>query len=125
MKKLLLLVILSFSPIASAISGESISDPYPVGELGDRWQFPSDHLPVGGTVGEIHFACWNILNTKYLNHIVDNGQGLRESFIMTANILASEESSITVRESTVIKDILEMIKHPLRPRSLIALDISR
>jgi hypothetical protein len=94
---------------------------YPVGELGALWQFPSDHLPVGGTIGEFHFVLWNILDTKYLQHIVDNGQGLRESLIMQANV-PFDQSGLTVREALIVKDILAMVHHSTHPRSLIALE---
>lgn len=92
---------------------------FPVGELGEAWDFPSDHLPIGGTIGNIHFAMWNILDTEALHHIVDNGQGLKDSYIMTAN--TRFDDLITVREAKVIENVLEMIQHEKYPRSLIAL----
>lgn len=49
---------------------------YFVGELGMAWQFPSDHLPIGASIDNIHFALWNTLNTDYLHWIEKNGQGL-------------------------------------------------
>lgn len=92
---------------------------FPVGELGEAWDFPSDHLPIGGTIGNIHFAMWNILDTKALHHIIDNGQGLKDSYIVTANI--PYDDLITVREAKVIENVIEMIQHAKYPRSLIAL----
>lgn len=95
---------------------------YSVGELGALWQFPSDHLPVGGTIGRIHFVAWNILDTRYLKHIVENGQGLRDSLIMEANVPFAVGSELTVREQMVIDSVLEMIDHETHPRSLLALE---
>ena len=90
---------------------------YPVGELGAQWTLGSDHLPVGGTMGSIHFVMWNILNTNALHHILGNGQGLRDSFIITANIPLQD--NLTLRESIIINQIFEMIQHPTHPRSLL------
>lgn len=92
---------------------------YPVGELGSLWQFPSDHLPVGGNNGNIHFAFWNVLNTDYLGWIEKNGQGLCESLIMTAN--KSANTGLTLREEMVISNIFEMLRHSMSPRSVLAL----
>ncbi len=92
---------------------------YPVGELGAQWTLGSDHLPVGGTVGSIHFVLWNILNSDALHHILGNGQGLRDSFIITANIPLYD--NLTLRESVVIDQVFEMIQHSTHPRSLLAL----
>lgn len=117
----ILILLLSFSSITVA-SDQGSSETYSVGELGAAWQFPSDHLPIGGSVGNTNFVMWNILDTKYLNHIVDNTQGLRDSLIMTANIPVSESESMTIREQILVQYILEMIYHPTKPRSLIALE---
>lgn len=92
---------------------------YPVGELGAHWTLGSDHLPVGGTIGSLHFGMWNILNTNALHHILGNGQGLQDSFIITANIPLHD--NLTLRESVVINQIFEMIQHSTHPRSLLAL----
>ncbi|NGX43085.1 MAG: hypothetical protein K940chlam7_01376 [Chlamydiae bacterium] len=94
---------------------------YPVGELGEKWVFPSDHLPVGATIGNIHLAAWNTLNTRYIYHILTNQQGLRESLIVSTNIPTEENKTLTVRENLIVDQILEMIDHPKHPRSLIAI----
>lgn len=95
---------------------------YPVGELGALWQFPSDHLPIGGSIGDIHFAMWNILSTHFLSFIEDNGQGLRDSLIKTSNIPVQEGKSLTVREQMIIDQVLQMFEHKTHPRALIALE---
>lgn len=95
---------------------------YPVGELGALWQFPSDHLPVGGTVGPIHFVAWNILDTRYLFHIVKNDQGLKESLILESNVPAHEGSALTKREEAIVQHVLAMIDHAHFPKALVALE---
>ncbi|MGZ3633297.1 MAG: hypothetical protein ACXU9U_03625 [Parachlamydiaceae bacterium] len=90
---------------------------YPVGELGHRWALGSDHLPIGGTVNSIHFGLWNILATSALHHIERNTQGLKDSFIMRANVLHQE--NLTVRECIIISQILNILQHPTYPKSLL------
>lgn len=94
---------------------------YLVGELGMAWQFPSDHLPIGASIDNIHFALWNTLNTEYLHWIEKNGQGLRDSLILNTNVPLSENSMLTVREDMVIEYIMKMLQHPTHPRSVLAL----
>lgn len=97
-------------------------NPYFVGEIGSEWQFPSDHLPRGVSVGNLHFAFWNILNKNYLGHIESNNQGLRDSSILTDNVPINNKTKLTIRELTSIQIIFEMISHSTHPRSLIALE---
>ena len=98
-----------------------LHQPYFVGELADRWQFPSDHLPRGATVGGFHIAFWNILNKKYLYHIEENTQGLRYSSILEDNIAVQPGDPLTVREMISGELIIQMINHPTHPRSLLGL----
>lgn len=118
-----LLIVALFLSFISPLAAEEKTSPnaYPVGELGSLWQFPSDHLPVGGKVGNINFVMWNILNTDYLHHIIGNAQGLNDSLIMTANVAEKEEGLFTLREAMVVKNVFDMIDHPHTPRALIAL----
>lgn len=95
---------------------------YFVGELGAAWQFPSDHLPVGGSIGNIHFALWNTLNTKYLHWVEENEQGLKDSLILQANVPISEDDKLTVREDIVAGYIMKMLQHPTQPRSILAIE---
>ena len=37
-----------------------------VGDLHEKWQFPSDHLPVGIEVDGIKIISWNVLNNAFL-----------------------------------------------------------
>lgn len=118
MKKFLILALLATSPLVFGEEKTSTRS-YPVGELGAAWQFPSDHLPVGGTIGNVNFALWNTLNTLYLGWIEKNAQGLKDSLIMIANTPGQDQ--LTKRETIVVDSILAMVKHPHYPRSVIAL----
>lgn len=40
-----------------------------VGKVHEKWQFPSDHLPIGATIGDFNIATWNVLNNVYLNWV--------------------------------------------------------
>lgn len=120
MKLYIFIFILCFVSSLRAEEEKTSTRFYSVGELGARWPLGSDHLPVGGTIGSVHFVVWNILHSNALHHIVDNTQGLRDSFIMTANIPLRD--NLTLRESTILDQIFTMIYHPTHPRSLLALE---
>jgi hypothetical protein len=94
---------------------------YAVGELGEAWQFPSDHLPIGVTLGSFHIAFWNNLNKDYLGHIEANTQGLRDSSILKDNVIGDSNDKLTIRELKIGNMVIEMINHPTHSRSLIAL----
>lgn len=104
-----------------AFSDSPSSVTFPVGELGASWNFPSDHLPVGLKAGNIHAASWNVLNTRYIYHILTNQQGLKESLIVTANIAEDMQSALTIREKMILGQVLEMLEHPTHPRSILSL----
>ncbi len=42
-----------------------------VGELQEKWQFPSDHLPIGMTFEDLHFASWNVLDAEYMSWVTE------------------------------------------------------
>ena len=102
-KKLFIGMTLSFSSLVMA--GEN----FPVGELGEKWDFPSDHLPIGVTINNHHIVCWNILNTDYLHWIETNSQGLKDSAIMRDNVPVGPDSDLTIREERVIQAVLEIL----------------
>jgi hypothetical protein len=91
-----------------------------VGEIGQKWLFPSDHLPIGATIDNFHIATWNVLNTKYIQWILDNAQGLRSSLIAEENHPFGN-FGLTVREVHTIQNVLQMLSHPTHPRALVAL----
>jgi hypothetical protein len=124
---IVLMLLLSFAAIAAppaqkAPEEQTSTQHYPVGELGKLWQFPSDHLPIGGSIGDLHFAMWNILSTQFLSFIKENGQGLRDSLIMTANVPVEKGKPLTVREQMIIDQVMQMFQHKTHPRALIALE---
>jgi hypothetical protein len=92
-----------------------------IGELDQDWNFPSDHLPIGASIGDINIAFWNILNKKYLSQIENNSQGLKDSSIMKDNFSPNSKTTLTVREEKICSQIFEMISHSTHPHSLIAL----
>lgn len=114
---------LSFSELSTELTQVSIekNQPYFVGELGPAWEFPSDHLPIGLTLGSFHIAFWNNLNKDYLGHIEANTQGLKDSSILRDNVPLDLDNPLTKRELTIAKLVMEMINHPTHPRSLVAL----
>lgn len=121
MKKIYFFLLILLTSIELCAIEHGSTAHYYVGELGEKWQFPSDHLPVGLSVGDIHLALWNTLNTRYLYHIHANHQGLKGSLITTANIPEDAHSKLTMREEAVIDLVLGMVHHAVFPRSLIAL----
>lgn len=53
-----------------------------VGELHEKWQFPSDHLPVGIEVDGVRIISWNVLNDAYMEWVTTrDSQGLNGSMI--------------------------------------------
>lgn len=89
-----------------------------VGELQEKWQFPSDHLPVGMTLDGLKIGSWNVLNPVYMDWVIDkNSQGLSRSQIAMENVYLPGQK-ITVREARVIDDLLLMME---RGQSLLSL----
>jgi hypothetical protein len=92
-----------------------------VGELQEKWQFPSDHLPIGMTFEDLHFASWNVLDAEYMNWVTEkNSQGLSRSLISDEHVYIGN-SKLTVRDRHVVDLILETLSHPSCPRSILSL----
>lgn len=92
-----------------------------VGQLQERWQFPSDHLPIGMSMDDIHIVSWNVLDAAYMVWVTErNSQGLSRSLIADEHVYI-EGSLLTVRDKHVVDLILQMISHPLKPRTILAL----
>ncbi len=92
-----------------------------VGELQERWTFPSDHLPIGMTFDSIHIASWNVLDAADMDWVTkENSQGLSRSMIADEHI-AIPGTKLTVRDRRIADLIGEMLFHPTHPRSLLAL----
>lgn len=90
-----------------------------VGELREKWQFPSDHIPIGMTVEGLNIASWNVLNSAYVLRWMEK-QGLSNSLIMKEHVPVNG-TSLTLRDQHAIDCLLEMTSHPTHPRSLFAL----
>lgn len=92
-----------------------------VGELQEKWNFPSDHLPIGLTLDNLHYVSWNVLNTKHIHWVIEkNSQGLSHSMIADENVFI-ENSNLTLRDKHIVELILRMIAHPTHPKSILAL----
>ncbi len=94
--------------------------PHHVGALEEKWQFTSDHLPMGAKLDDFHIVTWNVLNSEYMGWIEMDTQGLKNSLIMQEHVYLNE-SGLTVRDVHVINQLNQMINDPARPRSIIAL----
>ncbi len=92
-----------------------------VGELQEKWQFPSDHLPIGMTFDNLHFISWNVLDAAYMSWVTEkNSQGLSRSMIADEHVYIGN-SKLTIRDQHVVDLILQTISHPTYPRSVLAL----
>ncbi|HSX03420.1 MAG TPA: hypothetical protein VLG76_01680 [Rhabdochlamydiaceae bacterium] len=93
-----------------------------VGELGENWEFPSDHLPIGATVNGKHIGSWNVLDRNYIDWVTDkNSQGIHGGMISRLNRESSVMKGLTVREVLIIHQILTMVERPNRPFKMLAL----
>lgn len=103
-----------------------------VGQLQEKWLFPSDHLPVGlnGMVS------WNILSNEYFDWVRGNSQGLSHSALVDlyVPVLSArdekelrmsgvEEEEIAIWKKITERDVMiaEMVHKMLENNSLIAL----
>ena len=80
-----------------------------VGELHEKWQFPSDHLPIGAAVGDTNIISWNVLNNAYMSWVYKNSQGLTDSMITDQDVVV-KDNGLTQRDLTMVKYILEMVE---------------
>lgn len=91
-----------------------------VGELREKWQFPSDHLPIGMRYGDHNIMSWNVLDSKYINWVIEkDSQGLDGSLISDEHVYI--DGKLTVRDEHVVRNILSALEHPQFPKNLIAL----
>jgi hypothetical protein len=92
-----------------------------VGELQEKWQFPSDHLPIGMTFENMNIVSWNVLDADYMSWVLEkDSQGLKRSMIGDEHIYIGN-SGLTVRDKHVVDLILETISHPTHPRNILSL----
>ncbi len=92
-----------------------------VGELQEKWQFPSDHLPIAMTYDNLQMVSWNVLDAEYMDWVIEkNSQGLSRSMIADEHVYIGD-SDLTMRDIHVADQILEMISHPTHPRGILSL----
>jgi endonuclease/exonuclease/phosphatase family metal-dependent hydrolase len=92
-----------------------------VGELQEKWQFPSDHLPIGMTFDDLNLVSWNVLDAEYMSWVTEkNSQGLSRSMIVDEHVYIGD-SKLTIRDKHVVDLILQTISHPTHPRSILSL----
>jgi hypothetical protein len=88
-----------------------------VGNLHEKWRFPSDHLPVGIEVNGVKIISWNVLNNAYMEWVTDkDSQGLNGSMISALNV-AVNESGLTMRDIVVA----DMIQNMMAQGQIVAL----
>lgn len=70
----------------------------------EKWQFPSDHLPVGVEVDGVKIISWNVLNSAYVTKWAES-QGLDGSMI-TESHLPIQPNGLTERD-VVVADMVQ------------------
>lgn len=80
-----------------------------VGKLHEKWQFPSDHVPIGARVGGLNIASYNVLNTRYLENrdesfVYQDSQGLNGSMITELN-KKDDTATLTHRDEIVFGQV--------------------
>ncbi len=91
---------------------EAVRNVY-VGEMKDKWNFPSDHLPIGVTVdGEFEVVSFNVMNNCYMEWVKDkNSQGLNGSLLTALDVPVNLEG-LTKRDLLNIEMIKSMANKP-------------
>lgn len=88
-----------------------------VGELHEKWRFPSDHLPVGVEVNGVKIISWNVLNNAYIEWVTEkDSQGLNGSIISELNV-PIDDSGLTMRDVLVA----EMVQNMMAQGQVVAL----
>jgi endonuclease/exonuclease/phosphatase family metal-dependent hydrolase len=88
-----------------------------VGELHEKWRFPSDHLPVGIEVNGVRIISWNVLNNAYMEWVTDkDSQGLNGSLISDLNVVV-QENGLTQRDIFVA----DMVQNMMAQGQIVAL----
>jgi endonuclease/exonuclease/phosphatase family metal-dependent hydrolase len=81
-----------------------------VGELQEKWKFPSDHLPVGVEVNGIKLISWNVLNDAFMSWVEANSQGLAHSDLTRLSAIPVGDTGLTLRHVVVVEMIKDMMK---------------
>ena len=83
----------------------------PLPELGQSWQFPSDHIPVAAEIMGTRLCTWNVLNSRWTSFFSENAEGLAASSIVSDNIRIAPDTRLTVRDQKVTTICLELLKN--------------
>ena len=77
-----------------------------VGELHEKWRFPSDHLPIGAEVDGIKIISWNVLNNAFMQWVTTNdSQGLDRSLISELD-KAVQPNGLTERDLFIVSKVV-------------------
>lgn len=88
---------------------ESAIKKIPVGRLKDKWQFPSDHLPMGAEVNGIKIISWNVLNSASMFWVTKyDTQGLNGSMLSDLHVTVND-AGLTKRDVAVTDMIVQMM----------------
>lgn len=80
-----------------------------VGELHEKWKFPSDHLPVGIEVDGVKIISWNVLNNAYMEWVTTkDSQGLNGSMISDLDKVV-QPNGLTQRDLVVVDMVASMM----------------
>jgi hypothetical protein len=77
---------------------------HPVGILGEKWPFFSDHLPIGARVGDTPIFSFNVLDNRYISWVTQqDSQGLNGSKITELNVASATHPLLTERDVQVVR----------------------
>ncbi len=81
-----------------------------VGKLREKWQFPSDHLPIGIEVDGVKIISWNVLNSAFMEWITTkDSQGLNGSMISELHKTVKPHERLTLRDLVVVDMVASMM----------------
>lgn len=91
--------------------------------LGHLWQFPSDHVPVGGLLEDgLKLISWNVMDSRYINTC--ESMGLQDS-MLTQQHHPTGIGKLTWRDATVLRTVLNLLSAPSRhPVAVLALQVT-
>lgn len=84
-----------------------------VGKMGEKWQFPSDHLPIGVEVdGEFEVISWNVMNNCYMEWVkTKDSQGLNGSLLTDLDVQVNS-NGLTKRDLLIVDMLKTMTDKP-------------
>lgn len=84
-----------------------------VGRMGEKWQFPSDHLPIGVEIdGEFEVISWNVMNNCYMEWVrTKDSQGLNGSLLTDLDVQVNAKG-LTKRDLLIVDMLRTMTDKP-------------